>query len=55
MKVRGGGDLLMGGSGELVTELTRHRLIDDYYLMVHPVGLGSGKRLFDGLGIRRCV
>jgi len=50
LKERGGGDLLMGGSGELVTELTRHGLIDHYRLMVHPVALGSGKRLFDGLG-----
>ena len=55
MKARGAGDLLMGGSGELVTELTRHGLIDHYHLMVHTVGLGSGMRLFDGLGIRRCV
>ncbi len=34
------------GSGDLVDELTRLGLIDEYRLMVHPVIVGSGKRLF---------
>lgn len=42
-----GDDLLIYGSGDLVDELTRHRLIDEYRLMVHPVLVGSGKKLFD--------
>ena len=37
------------GSGDLVDELTRHRLIDEYRLMVHPVIVGTGKKLFQGL------
>ena len=41
-----GGDLLVYGSGELVDELTGHGLIDEYRLMVHPVIVGSGQRLF---------
>ena len=41
-----GGDLLVYGSGRLVDELTRHGLIDEYRLMVHPVIVGSGQRLF---------
>lgn len=45
-----GGDLLVYGSGTLVDELTRHRLIDEYRLMVHPVLVGSGKRLFESVG-----
>jgi dihydrofolate reductase len=43
-----GDDLLIYGSGEVVDELTRHGLIDEYRLMVHPVIVGSGKRLFNG-------
>jgi dihydrofolate reductase len=43
-----GGDLLIYGSGDLVDELTRHGLIDEYRLMVHPVIVGRGKRLFNG-------
>lgn len=50
LKQGDGGDLLIYGSGTLVDELTRHRLIDEYRLMVHPVVVGSGKKLFDGVG-----
>jgi dihydrofolate reductase len=49
LKEQAGADLLIYGSGDLVDELTRHRLIDEYRLMVHPVLVGSGKKLFAGL------
>ena len=49
LKEQPGRDLLIYGSGNLVDELTRHRLIDEYRLIVHPVIVGSGKRLFSGL------
>jgi dihydrofolate reductase len=49
LKDQPGKDLLIYGSGELVDELTRHRLIDEYRLMLHPVIVGNGKRLFQGL------
>jgi dihydrofolate reductase len=49
LKRESGGDLLVYGSGDLVDELTRHRLIDEYRLMVHPVIVGTGKKLFQGL------
>jgi dihydrofolate reductase len=49
LKDEDGGDLLVYGSGDLVDELTRHRLIDEYRLMVHPVIVGAGKKLFEGL------
>jgi dihydrofolate reductase len=49
LKGEDGGDLLVYGSGDLVDELTRHRLIDEYRLMVHPVIVGTGKKLFQGL------
>ena len=49
LKDEPGEDLLIYGSGDVVDELTRHGLIDEYRLMVHPVIVGSGKRLFNGL------
>jgi dihydrofolate reductase len=49
LKEEDGADLLVYGSGDLVDELTRHRLIDEYRLMVHPVIVGTGKKLFQGL------
>jgi dihydrofolate reductase len=49
LKEQPGQDLLIYGSGTLVDELTRHHLIDEYRLMLHPVIVGAGKRLFQGL------
>ncbi len=44
-------DILVAGSAELVDMLMQHDLADEYRLMVHPVVLGGGKRLFkDGTG-----
>jgi dihydrofolate reductase len=48
LKAESGGDLLVYGSGDLVDELTRHGLIDEYRLMVHPIVVGTGKRIFNG-------
>ncbi len=42
-----GGDLLVWGSADLTRTLTRHGLVDEYRLLVYPVVLGTGKRLFD--------
>jgi len=47
LKEQDGGDLLIYGSGDVVDELTRVGLIDEYRLMVYPVVLGHGKRLFN--------
>jgi dihydrofolate reductase len=44
------GDLTVLGSGELVQSLMRHDLVDEYLLMIHPLVLGSGRRLFTDRG-----
>jgi dihydrofolate reductase len=41
-----GGDILVAGSRRLVQTLIEHDLVDEYRLMVFPVVLGAGKRLF---------
>jgi dihydrofolate reductase len=46
LKEREGGDILVAGSRTLVHALTRHGLVDEYRLMVFPVVLGSGARMF---------
>ena len=51
LKQRPGDDLVVLGSGELIQSLRRRNLIDTYVLLIHPLVLGSGRRLFrDGGG-----
>ncbi len=45
------GDLLVAGSASLVQLLAEHGLVDEYRLMVFPIVLGSGKRLFGDLSV----
>ena len=46
LKERPGEDLTVLGSGELVQSLMRRNLVDEYLLTIHPLVLGSGRRLF---------
>ena len=39
-------ELIVLGSGELVQALMRGNLVDEYVLLIHPLILGSGRRLF---------
>ena len=46
LKQQEGGDILLNGSADLLNSLIQHDVIDEYRLMLFPVLLGSGKRLF---------
>jgi dihydrofolate reductase len=46
LKQQEGQNILIAGSGQLIHFLRQHDLIDQYRLLVYPIVLGSGKRLF---------
>jgi dihydrofolate reductase len=46
LKAQPGKDFLVMGSGVLVQTLMRHNLVDVYILLIHPLILGTGRRLF---------
>jgi dihydrofolate reductase len=52
LKEQPGKDIVVLGSGELVRSLMRCHLIDEYVLQIHPLMLGSGRRLFNDGGSR---
>jgi len=52
LKREHGKDIVVLGSGDLVQSLRRHGLVDEYLLMIHPLLLGSGRRLFPDPGAR---
>lgn len=47
LKRESGKDILVAGSGRLAQALLRHGLVDEYTLLVYPVVLGEGQRLFE--------
>ena len=50
LKQEPGKDMVVLGSGELVRSLMRRNLVDEYVLLIHPLVLGSGGRLFQDGG-----
>lgn len=48
IKQQPGPDLNVWGSGDLLQTLLKHDLVDAFWLMIYPVTLGGGKRLFAG-------
>jgi dihydrofolate reductase len=52
LRERPGKNLVVLGSGEVVRSLMRRNLVDKYVLSIHPLILGSGRRLFDDPGPR---
>jgi dihydrofolate reductase len=52
LKKQDGGDILVAGSRQLVQKLMEYDLVDEYRLMVFPIILGKGKRLFDATLIK---
>ncbi len=48
IKQQPGPDLHVWGSGQLIQTLIKHDLVDAFWLMIYPITLGAGKRLFAG-------
>nr|WP_278043617.1 dihydrofolate reductase family protein [Chloroflexus aurantiacus] len=55
MKQQTGQDILIFGSGTLVNSLMQYDLIDEYRLMVFPIVVGSGKRLFQDVNEKKSL
>ncbi|MBM2843745.1 MAG: riboflavin biosynthesis protein RibD, partial [Anaerolineales bacterium] len=54
LKQQPGKHIGVAGSPSLVRSLLQDDLLDELTLMIHPVVVGSGKRLFmDGMGLKR--
>ena len=46
LKAQGGGDIQVMGSPSLAAQLVGNGLVDEYRLMIEPIVLGGGKRIF---------
>jgi dihydrofolate reductase len=55
LKQQPGKDIAILGSGILVRSLLQEDLLDELRLIIHPIVLGSGKRLFEDVGDRKAL
>jgi dihydrofolate reductase len=49
MKDESGDGMVILGSGSIVSQLSEHRLIDEYQCVIVPVVLGKGRTMFEGM------
>jgi dihydrofolate reductase len=49
LKKNSGEDLVILGSGSIVSQLSQEGLVDEYQVVVNPVVLGEGRTMFDGV------
>ena len=49
MKKEGGRDMVLMGSGSIVSQLTQAGLVDGFQMVVNPIILGKGRTLFEGV------
>jgi len=49
LKKAPGPDMVIMGSGTIVSQFSAARLIDEYQIVVNPIVLGSGRTMFDGM------
>jgi dihydrofolate reductase len=52
MKEQPGNDMALLGSGSIIAQLAEAGLVDSYQVVVHPVVLGAGRTMFDGIAHR---
>ena len=52
MKGKPGKDMIIFGSGSIVSQLTQHGMIDEYQFVVCPIIIGSGQPLLSGVSKR---
>jgi dihydrofolate reductase len=55
LRAREGSVIQVMGSASLATQLVEHDLVDEYRLMIEPILLGGGKRVFPGDGKARAL
>jgi dihydrofolate reductase len=53
MKRLPGRDILLGGGAKIAQAFMKYDLIDEYRLIIHPILLGNGKRLFTNIATRK--
>ena len=49
LKSEPGNDMVIMGSGTLVSQFTQEGLIDEYHIVTHPIIIGKGRTMFEGV------